>query len=479
MKKEKKLVTVLVSVLLAAALGLFGYWKYQDQFVRIGDVRYEKNAQEITLSAQLPEDLQTLRAFTALEKIDLRGSGISVQEYEQVKQLLPQTEILWDIPFQGAVYPMETSGLTLEHLTLEDLETLQYFTELKTVSAENCPDYQVLHELRSRYPELQVTYSVPVAGENYSHDMAALKVPGEDIAGLMEILPYFTSLETVELVPPLAPVEEILTLREAFPDVYFSWQLEIAGIAVNESTETLDLSGLPVTVEQMDAVLPYLLNLTFVDMTDCGISNEEMDALNRRYENVKIVWTVLLGSWYTIRTDATTFMPAKDNYYPKNDELYNLRYCTDMIAIDVGHRRITDIEFAAYMPHLQYLLMCETFVRDITPLTGLKELKFLELFLNSIYDLSPLVTLTGLEDLNLHFVEGDPEIVAQMTWLNTLWWGNVEERALSLSQQKMLREAIPDCKFNFGATSSTGHGWRDLPNYFAQRDLFGLHYMKG
>ena len=131
------------------------------------------------------------------------------------------------------------------------------------------------------------------------------------------------------------------------------------------------------------------------------------------------------------------------------------------------------------MPHLKYLLMCETLVRDLTPLTGLTELVYLELFMNAFTDLSPLATLTALEDLNLHYVKGDPEPIAQMTWLKNLWWNNLERYKLTPEQQQMLRDAIPDCNFNFTSGSSTGGGWRELPNYYAQRDIFGVEYMVG
>ena len=474
---KKRIIQIAAVLTLLAALGIRAYGNYQARFVEINQVRYEKIREELDLSGQVMPDLELLKEFTGLKKLDVRGTGISIPVYETLKTMFPQAEILWDIPFQGTYYPMDTDALDVTALTDEDLADLGYFTELKTVSGVNCPDYAVLHTLRTTRTDLEVIYTVPAAGTRYDYDVKELELPGMEAAALMEVLPYFTELEAVTLTLPLAPAEEVLALREAFPEVAFSWQLELAGMIVDECTETLDLTGIPMTVEEMDAVLPYLVSLTYVDMTDCGIENEEMDALNRRYENVKIVWTVTLPRGFRIRTDATHFMPVNYNYYPRDNDLDNLRYCTDMIAIDVGHRRITNIDFVAYMPHLQFLLMCETAVRDLTPLTGLTELIYLELFMNSFEDLSPLVTLTALQDLNLHYVTGDPEIIAQMTWLKNLWWNHLSEKKLTAEQQQMLRDAIPECNFNFTAPGSTEGGWRKLPNYYAQRDIFGVEYM--
>ena len=482
--KNRKFIPVLL-LILAVAAGFLGYRCYQQklayeaQFVYLNEVRYEKAAQKLDLSGQHLEDLESLKAFTDLKELDLRASRISADEYDQLKSWFPDTRILWDIPFQGDFYPMDTEELTITSLKAEDLARIGYFEGLKRVSAENCPDYQLLHQLREAYPQLQVRYGVPAGGENHSYDVKSLVMPGMEAESFAAVLPYFTELETVELTAPLAPAEQLLALMEAAPQVQFRWELELGGMVVNESTEKLDLTGIPMTVEQMDAALPYLPRLTYVDMTDCGISNEEMDALNRRYEDIQIVWTVTLGKRFRIRTDVTHFMPVNHNYYPSGDDLHNLRYCTEIIAIDVGHMRITNIDFVAYMPHLKYLMLCQTAISDLTPLTGLDELIYLELFMTVPEDLSPLVTLTALEDLNLHYVRGDPKIIAQMTWLKNLWWNNLEYYKLSYEDQQMLRDAIPDCNFNFTSGSSTGGGWRELPNYYAQRDIFGVEYMVG
>ena len=478
MTEGRKWIPRIVGILmLAACFGVGAFLRYQNRFAFVGGNRHEKTIESIDLSGQMIDDLTQLQAFPQLKQIDLRGTGLTCEAYEQVKSWFPEAVIFWDIPFQGAYYAPETDSLEITSLSGEDLELLPYFTELKSISADHCPDYKMLHSLQQQRPDLEITYRVPVDGKLYSHDVTELTLSGENVEALFEVLPCLTALEHVKLLTPLAPADRIAALVETFPEVSFSWELELAGIPVNEKTETLDLTGIPVTVAEMDAVLPYLLNLTYVDMTDCGISNEEMDALNRRYENIKIVWTVKLAGWYRVRTDITWFMPAKYGFAPQGTDLYNLRYCTDVVALDVGHMKISDIDFVAFMPHLKYLLLCQAHIRDLTPLTGLDELVYLELFMTSPQDLSPLVTLTALEDLNLNYVSGDPQIIARMTWLKNLWWNHWSGYQLTDDQKQMLRDAIPGCHFEFDSGSSTGKGWRELPNYYAQRDIFGMPYM--
>lgn len=474
MKRRKILMVILVILALLAALGVKKYQDYQAQFAYFDETRYEKVVQTMDLSGQPLGDLEQLKQFPELKSLDLRGTGIGIAEYEMVKSWFPDAEVLWDIPFQGGFHPMDTEKLTVTSLSEEDIAALAYFTELKAVSGIGCPDYQMLHQLRIQRPDLEVTYEICAAGVNYAYDIEELVLPGADAEALLEILPYFTELKTLELTAPMAEFAHVQALMDALPEVSFSWNLELGGFAVDQTTETLDLTGIPMTVEEMDAVLPFLLSLTYVDMTDCGISNEEMDALNRRYENIKIVWTVDIGRIMRVKTDETWFMPGKWRYWVSTSDVYNLRYCTDMICVDIGHMQVKDCEWARYMPKLKYLLIADTLITDLSPIAGLQELVFLEIFLTKITDYSPMLECPALEDINLHFTYGDPEIIKQLTWVKNVWWRNI--RLDDLDRQE-LREALPNTHFEFWTMASTGAGWRRLQNYYDHRDLMGMYYM--
>lgn len=460
--------------LMLALLVLTGCLLYQQRFASVGEDRFEKNIESIDLSGKPLSNLSQLQSFSDLKQIDLRETGLSCEEYDRIREWFPEAQILWDVPFQGAFLPMDTRELTISVLTESDLAVLEYFTELETIRADECADYQVLDNLRRQRPDLKLSYRIPVAGNTYHYQAKRLNLPGENVEELFELLPMFPELWSVELQEPLAPVERILALQEAFPEIKFSWHLELGGIPVTQFTKTLDLTGIPMTVEEVDTVLPYLLNLTYVDMTDCGISNEEMDALNMRYENIKIVWTVALG-WKYYKTDITTFMPVRDGMTSvNNSSLYNLRYCHDVIALDIGHMDVSDISFVAHMPHLKYLLLGDTPVRDISPVEGLTELVYLELFLTNVSECDALLTLTALEDLNVSYTHCDVEVLSRMTWVKNLWWVGA-----NMLVREILAEALPNTYMEFNNKSSTGNGWRELPNYYAQRDAFGMYYMRG
>ena len=179
-----------------------------------------------------------------------------------------------------------------------------------------------------------------------------------------------------------------------------------------------------------------------------------------------------------VRTDDTTFMPTREReYYFKDSMTENLRYCEDMICVDIGHHPIKDISFVRYMPHLKYLILTDTAVQDISPLENLKELIFLELTFGIVRDYTPLLGCTALEDLNMDqlWYFADPTPLYRMTWLKTLFWQKCSGHIIV-----KLQESLPDTRLDFtGSTSnSAGTGWRNLQNYYDMRDILGMPYMR-
>ena len=168
-----------------------------------------------------------------------------------------------------------------------------------------------------------------------------------------------------------------MELCDRFPGVLVRCELPLAGQYFPTDSTQIDLSGCPVTTEEIDRMLPYFPRLEKLDLSFCGIADEEMDELNRRHPETSIIWTVTIGEVKT-RTDAVYFYPAESNYYPTNKEMEKLRYCTELVAIDIGHTRATDCEFLWYTPKVRYLILADTGITDITPVGNLKDLIYLE-----------------------------------------------------------------------------------------------------
>lgn len=565
-QKERKLNPVLLIVLAAALLAVgIAVW-FLLTHVWVAGSFYSRNA----------------------DVLDLRFADVTTADYDKLRKKAPNSEILWRIPFQGKTYDQDTDVLYVTSLTDEDVATLDYFTRLKTVEAQECTDYPQLAALTARRPEVTVEYTVTIDGREYPQDTAVVSISGitEEEINLLTYLPELTAvtavgcrtpeqmtrlrdfcqekglsfalrfgtktypdtveeldvtgvtdgeLELLQLLPelktlhlknPEADPETVAQLRSTYPKADISWEVEIAGVSFPDDTKEVDLSAVlessaaqtaagtaagtqtaagaqttaktqtttgtatgtqstketqstapavTLNLEDLEKKMSYLSDAKQVFLGKCGLDNEELAALRERVrDSYKLVWTVQLGKKLSARTDDTTFMPVREHvYYFLDEDAYNLRYCEDMLCVDVGHMGLTNIDFVKGMPHLQILILAHNGqLQDISPISSCKELIFLELDWSAVKDFTPLVGCTSLEDLNIGLTYPSVEPLMQMTWLKNLWMVD-RGGAYQLSQ------ALPDTKIVATANATVGAGWRNLPNYYKMRDMLGMEYMRG
>lgn len=436
--------------------------------------------QEITVMKTIitsVDDLQQLIEMKSLKKLDLQGSDLTEDQFETLRTALPDCDILWDVPFQGGTAPSDSGFLTVSTLTREDIDQLRYFPSLVGIDANQCSDYEILAVLLDTRPELDVSYQVTIGGKAFPRFTQHLALESIDPAELTLALRCLPQVNQVTLTLTPADPDVLLELQQSYPDITFTWPMEVCGVLTDNTATFLNLADIPMEDTQaLEACLKYMPNLEKVDMCGCGISNEEMEALNNRHPDTLFVWMVNIGP-YTVRTDITYYIPVKYQQRVGQEDCKNLRYCTELVALDLGHMPIVTCEFVSYMPHLKYLIMADSSLTNIEPLADLKELVFLEIFLTYVKDYSPLLSVTSLEDLNICHTHGDMEPLTQMTWLKRLWWGGNPGDQLSDAEHDYLQSCLPNTQLVTDLVYSTGRGWRQGGHYYDMRDYFGMWYM--
>ncbi len=483
MQKLKKLILCfIISILLT--ISAYGGWNFylNATYITMDHVRYPRSTQELDLSGSPDPNVIALTQFENLKKLDLRGTGITVDEYDLLHAALPECIILWDIPFQGKFWDISTRQLKITSLTEEDMRALAYLPALQQIDARSFYDHEAISRLKQQYPDCRILYNVTVNGADYPDTTQLLTVEDADIRELefaLSVLPQLRGLHLTGQLPDITWLEKI---QAQYPHLNVTWDYLLYGQLIPNSQSEIDLSGTILeSTEEVEAFLPYFPKLNKLILCDCGLSSGELDALNRRYESIRIVWSIRIGRC-VIRTDATTFMPFKWGYTPGHPLIgysYDeLKYCTDMICIDMGHMMISDCSFVSSMPNLEYLLLADTQISDLTPLKDLKKLKYLELFGTSVRDISPLAGCTALEDINLCYLYlSGQEVLCELPNLKHIWLVGTYFPRTALEK---LREHHPDaviCTESGG--SSTGYGWRETENYYRQRDLLEMRYMTG
>lgn len=449
---KKKLIIGAAAVLLAVLIGIC--W-YQNTHVFVEGTAYSKTAQSL----------------------DLRGTGISVEHYETLQELLPECDITWEIPFQGGFLPEDTAELTFASLSEEEVAALSYLAELKQVDATGCTDYANLMALKDRFPKLKLRYDVVIGEQTYPHTTSEMHFDAEepDGAELLEKLQYLPEMESIHFVQPQMAGEDLLALRQRYPDIAITWEKDVLGQTFCDDVTELDFSGTLLTsTEEMEEAMTYFPSLQKLILSDCGLDYEELAAYRDRVrDRYKVVWTVVCGR-ISIRTDAESIMSYKYNMFDLQDkELVNLKYCEDMICVDLGHNYLRSCDWAAGMPKLKYLILAHNNgLRDISGLANCKELIYLEIGWTALRDLTPLLGCTSLEDINMKYVFCDADVIVQMPWLKNVFWSGCPERNFEL-----LETASPDTYILTGEEDWNTRRWRKLDNYFGQRDVLGMPYM--
>ena len=447
---------------------------------------------EVTVTTLSEKDIRMLAYAEKLKTVHAEDC----RDYAQLAQLQsdrPEVDVIYDIHFSTESFASDTELVTLSHVTEEDIHLLEYLDRLDTVAIlPGSHDAKTVEALRGTVHNMGLDFGVSIGSEIHLDTQESLTV--SDITdGDLDLLQYLTGMKELTLKNPQADPEKVFALNKQLPGAEISWEVTLGELTFDAKTTAVDLTMVEVTdlaeVEQKMAYLPDLESVTFglcgVDepqwgnsrskLTASAIENEDLAAYRDRVrENYKVIWTVRLGPSIALRTDADNFMPNHFGVGQLPDSYaYNLRYCEEMVCLDVGHMTLTDISFVEYMPNLKYLILAWTEVQYIEPIRTCKNLVFLELDNSCIRDISPLVDCTALEDLNLGRTYCSVDPILGMTWLKNVYM-------IRRGGGGLVGQALPDTRVVTSAdetAATVGYGWRRLPNYYAMRDCLNMPYM--
>lgn len=449
---------------------------------------YDSTSQELTVSQLSQEDLELLAYFPLLKTVNAQGCT----DYAALRTLYeqnPELEVNYSIPVGGESYGPETTTVTLTSLSREDMQKLEFLPNLKTVDGTGCRELSLLKELAETHPDWNVKYLTAIAGVELDATARSLTLTGAAYQELSVGLAAMPQLEQLTILSPKASGEELEKLRQEYPNVDIHWEVTVFGKTFLDDATEVDISDQRIdSIQQAKDIASKFPKLEKLIVDSTGIDNEDMAAYRDEVRSsYKVVWTVIFSDKCKARTDDVWFMPIRQGeYYFQDRYAYNLRYCEDMVCLDIGDApAVKNIDFVAFMPHLKYLILAWSGVQDISPLANCKELVYLELDHCVVRDYTPLQSCTALEDLNIndHDWPSSIEPLLSMTWLKNLW---VPTR--SYADKEALIAALPNTRVVVNNPKTTfvgehtrceeGLGWRNLKNYYDMRDLLGMYYMK-
>ena len=472
------------------------------------------------------------------QMLNLRGRNLSLAEYDTLREKFPDCTIFWNVPFQGRTYPEDTEQITVTSLSREDIMSIAHLPELKTLYAAGCRDYSVIQEIQTRFPQLEVLYTVPVDGTEYPQDATSLTISGltdsevelldylprlttvdasgcrdydqllalqqrrpevsvqyqlellgqscsesttsltfsdPDVAQLKAGLKYLPKVESVSLGQPSADAETLRDLMAAYPAVDFYWEKTFFGKTYSTADKEIDYSNIAMSsTDEVKQAMRYFPNAEKVVLSNCGIDNETMSAFRDEMRQEYKVVWTVYVTKVPVRTDVTVFHSSGLHVCLVNEMSYDLKYLEDLVVLDIGHSYIKYIDWIAYMPELRYVILADNWLMDISPISNCKKMVYLELFMNP--HLKDISPL--VECTALEDVSFARTFIDPEPLAQMTWlknlWINIVP--LTTEQRTLLSESLPNTHIEFDHGWPTGGGWRELQNYYDMRDYMGLPY---
>ncbi|MBO6014259.1 MAG: hypothetical protein J6P48_02210 [Oscillospiraceae bacterium] len=370
------------------------------------------------------------------------GSDFSVRDVEILREAFPSVVIEYKVFLFGKEVPHDTEELDLSELTKE--ETVQAAVELGKLER--------LHAVTLMKADAD------------PEDPALIK---QSFSG-----PVFLS----EL-----SLEDVGILEERLPDTRIDYRFVLFGKVLSTADERIEYvrerhigdEGL----NHFRAILPFMKELNYLKLDDCGTTSACMASLRDDFPEIKVVWRVWFGNYglcgdgtyatYNCLTD-TEKIWATGTLRDRSTE--DLKYCTDVRYIDIGHNSITDIGFVNYMPKLEVAVFSITYIDDISPLANCPDLEYLELFRTLVTDLSPLENCKNLK--HLYFYDEARIGAADITPLYGLdrlerLYCTVAESAADQKEEFM--RLHPECECDFSWVFIGLNHWRLRDGDYVER----------
>lgn len=452
------------------------------------DIESIESVTQVVTEAELHE----LKTYPNLKTLDISGSTC----YPAIMKFMedcPQVDVTYTVSIGGETISCKETQLTLEAggFEFEELQQkLRYLPEIKElILPATTLSVQELEALRTAYPRTTLTYTVDILGTEYSEDATEVDLSALTPDGIPKML------QTLELLPGIDQAElmdgngksslgtaDVKVLMDAMPEVSFHYAFELFGKTLSTSDETVEYENVDIGDKgesQIRQALDILKNCSYFKLDDCGLSNEVLAKLREDYPDTKIVWRVFFGK-YNILTDAEVLRAV---YNVFDDTSGDLRYCTDVKYIDMGHNtELSDISFMGYMPKLEIVIVSGSAISDLSCFANCPNLEFLEIaYCSNVKDLSPLENCTKLRFLNVSFTG-----VENLEPLDNL----PLERFVCLKphvpyeEQQFFITFHPDCWTRFSGQDPYSLGWRydDIGETFSEfykkmREIFGYDKM--
>lgn len=401
-------------------------------------------------------------------------------------------------------YDTDVTASDLDHIA-GLIENAALLPALQNIYLENGMEFtlQDLDKLQEAFPEALISYNVHINNKQIPIDTASLDLstlPAELIDEAARELKKLPSLQKVNLTPavPVTEIDEKITeskngavfndnltieqvgvLVGSRPDVTFDYKFLLFGKPVSTSDERLEYIDVKIYDEGVESVIrpimPAMNSLKYLKLDKCEVSSPVMAKLRDDYPDVKVVWRVYISGYgqtadgsYAVYNCLTDTEKVWATGCVTDQFASELKYCTDVRYLDLGHNCITNIDFAQYMPNLEMAVLSVSWVESLAPLANCENLIYLECFSSRVTDISPLASCKNLKYLNISNLASVKDITPLYDLDLKRFYCTMSY--IPTAQQEEFKALHPDCECEFGWVDPSKSKWRFIDGNYLNTD---------
>ena len=189
-----------------------------------------------------------------------------------------------------------------------------------------------------------------------------VKIPRKVFPGMKKAIPVLLAVFLIFLCACAAGEEDTVTLT-----------IRKKSLTVPASSEYVDLGKLSLRArddeyQKLEEFISALPNLKKLDMYSTDIYRPRIEQLAERFPEIEFGWTMVISctnythperNAHRIRTDATAFSTLHNKYCTGHtgEDFSILKYCKNLLALDIGHNTTGDLSFLYDLPKLKVLIV--------------------------------------------------------------------------------------------------------------------------
>lgn len=385
----------------------------------------------------------------------------------------PVTKILLPhgIEANPSAESLDLSALTNGELE-QAAELLPQLTKLKEVRlGKDSGAETLLPGLTENNPDVRFDYSFELNGTEtdfYAEELDLSGMEGEELEAAVKIASGMKNVSRIFLGDErncAYTVEQLTAIHNACPNAVLDYTFKLYEQRINLRNEEINFRYVKIEddAEYLRQLIPCMTALTDVRLEYCGVEDETMAAVRDQFPDVNIVWRVWFGGRYSVMTDTEMILASCPDLAGDltGENTQTLKYCTKVKYLDIGHNnKLRTLDFIRYMPDLEVGIFALSDIEDWSALADCPKLEYLELFTSRLHDLTPLSGLKNLRHLNIcyNFALNDITPLYSLTELERLWIGRYDP--VPPEQIEEMQRRAPNCRINTTTEDPTEEYWR-------------------